>query len=114
MAAAAWSWVEKMLQEAQRTSAPSHREGLDEHGGLHGHVQDPVIEHRSNGFLPVLVTHRHQAGHLVLGQTDLVPTGWGQGEIGNFEVHCTSLAGLRLSGHNRRWHLPVASRWPMG
>ncbi len=23
MAAAAWSWVEKMLQEAQRTSAPS-------------------------------------------------------------------------------------------
>ena len=39
MAAAAWSWVEKMLQEAQRTEAPSFDEGLDEHRGLDRHVQ---------------------------------------------------------------------------
>ncbi len=39
MAAAAWSWVEKMLQLAQRTSAPRAVQGLDEHGRLDGHVQ---------------------------------------------------------------------------
>ena len=38
-AAAAWSCVEKMLQLTQRTSAPSGYERLDEHRGLHGHVQ---------------------------------------------------------------------------
>ncbi len=39
MAAAAWSWVEKMLHEAQRTSAPRALQGFDQHGGLNGHVQ---------------------------------------------------------------------------
>ena len=56
-----------------------HREGLDEHGGLHGHVQgsgDASTAQRLT--LAVLVTHGHEAGHLVLGQTDLVPTGCGQ------------------------------------
>ena len=38
MAAAAWSWVEKMLHEAQRTGA-QRGQRLDEHGGLDGHVQ---------------------------------------------------------------------------
>ena len=38
-AAAAWSWVEKMLQEAQRTSAPRSTQRLDEHRGLDGHVE---------------------------------------------------------------------------
>jgi hypothetical protein len=39
IAAAAWSCVEKMLHEAQRTSAPSAVERLDQHGGLDRHVQ---------------------------------------------------------------------------
>ena len=39
MAAAAWSWVEKMLHDAQRTSAPSSSQRLDQHRGLDGHVQ---------------------------------------------------------------------------
>ena len=38
-AAAAWSCVEKMLQLAQRTSAPELDERLDQHRGLDRHVQ---------------------------------------------------------------------------
>ena len=40
MVAAAWSWVEKMLQEAQRTSAPSAVGVLMRTANV-GHVQRP-------------------------------------------------------------------------
>ena len=68
-AAAAWSWVEKMLQDAQRTSAPSVDQRLDQHRGLHRHVQRPG--HPGAGqraHLGVLAAQRHQPGHLVLGE----------------------------------------------
>ena len=38
-AAAAWSWVEKMLQLTQRTCGTERGERLDEDGGLDGHVE---------------------------------------------------------------------------
>ena len=38
-AAAAWSWVEKMLQRGPAHVGAEGDERLDEHGGLHGHVQ---------------------------------------------------------------------------
>ena len=38
-AAAAWSWVEKMLQDDPADVGAERDEGLDQHGGLHGHVQ---------------------------------------------------------------------------
>ena len=93
-AAAAWSWVEKMLQEAQRTSAPSADEGLDEDGGLDGHVQragDPGAGQRL--ALAVALAHRHQAGHLVLGEGDLGAAEVGQGEVGDLEVHVCDVLG---------------------
>ena len=79
MAAAAWSCVEKMLQLAQRTSAPSAVKRLDEHGGLHGHVQRAGdARTRQRLAVGVLAADRHQAGHLVLGQPDLLAAELGQ------------------------------------
>ena len=81
-AAAAWSCVEKMLQLTQRTSAPRMLQGLDEHGRLHGHVQRA---HDAGALerlvFAVLLAHGHEAGHLVLGQADLVAAEGGQAEI---------------------------------
>ena len=38
-AAAAWSWVEKMLQELPAHRGAQLHQGLDQHRGLHRHVQ---------------------------------------------------------------------------
>jgi len=71
-AAAAWSWVEKMLQLHQRTSARG-RERLDEHRGLDGMWSDPVIRAPFSGCASgVLGAQGHEAGHLVLGELDLL------------------------------------------
>ena len=90
-AAAAWSWVEKMLQDAQRTSAPRCDQRLDEDGGLDRHVQragDAGTGQRLG--VAVALAHGHQAGHLVLGELDLGATEVGQGEVGDLEVHGAS------------------------
>ena len=76
-----------MLQDAQRTCAPSADERLDEHGGLDGHVQragDPGAGERLR--LGELAAHRHQAGHLVLGELDLLAPELGERQIGHLEV----------------------------
>ncbi len=62
-------------------------QGLDEDGGLHGHVQgtgDAGAGQRLR--LGVLLADRHQAGHLVLGEGDLLAAEVGQGEVGDLEV----------------------------
>ena len=62
-------------------------EGLDQHRGLNGHVQrtgDPGTLKRPH--LGVLTAQRHQAGHLVLGQADLLAAELGQGQIGHLVV----------------------------
>ncbi len=72
--------------------APAHlgaerRERLDEHGGLDRHVQRAddarALERLRVG---VLGAGLHQAGHLVLGQLDLLAAEVGQGEVGDLEV----------------------------
>ena len=83
---AAWSWVEKMLHDAQRTSAPRCDERLDEHGGLDGHVQRPADPGAGERLaVAVLLAEGHQAGHLDLGQVDLPAAEIGQGQIGDLE-----------------------------
>src|SRR5438270_535222 len=48
-------------------------ERLDEDGGLHGHVQGAGDAGAGQRLLcPVLLAQRHQAGHLVLGEPDLL------------------------------------------
>ena len=62
-------------------------EGLDQHGGLDGHVErtgDAGAGERLGGT--ELGTHGHQPGHLVLGQHDLLAAELGKRQIGDLEV----------------------------
>jgi hypothetical protein len=55
---------------------------LDQHRGLHGHMQgagDAGTLERLAGA--ELLAQRHQAGHLMLGESDLVTAGLGQGKV---------------------------------
>ncbi len=66
---------------------PQLDQGLDQHGGLDGHVQgagDPGAGQRLGRA--ELGAHRHEAGHLVLGEADLVAAELGQGQVGDLEV----------------------------
>ncbi|AIY18433.2 Signal peptidase I [Pimelobacter simplex] len=61
---------------------------LDQDGGLDGHVQragDPGALERL--VRAVAGAHRHQAGHLVLGELDLLAAELGQAQVGNLVVH---------------------------
>ena len=82
MAAAAWSWVEKMLHEAQRTSAPSAFRVSISTRGLDGHVQgagDAGALQRLLGA--VFLAHRHQARHLGLGDVDFLAAPVGERDV---------------------------------
>jgi len=68
MAAAAWSWVEKMLQEATGPNAQLH-EGFDEHRGLHRHVQGSVIARQRVASMRVFLAHAMSRAFL-LGDFD--------------------------------------------
>ena len=62
-------------------------QGLDQHGGLHGHVQragDAGPGQRPD--LGVFAAQRHQAGHLVLGEGDLLAAEIGQRKVGDLVV----------------------------
>jgi hypothetical protein len=66
-------------------------ERLDQHRGLHGHVQrpgDPRPVQRAR--LGVLPPQLHQTGHLVLGQPDLLAAELRKPEIGDGEVDAAS------------------------
>src|SRR5690606_34686056 len=61
---------------------PERREVLDEHCGLHGHVQRSRDARALEGLrLAVLGAQRHEAGHLVLGEADLVAAGLGKRQV---------------------------------
>ena len=69
---------------------------LDEDGGLHGHVQragDAGAGERLG--VAVLGAQRHQAGHLVLGELDLLAAEAGEGEVGDLEVDANALLIVR-------------------
>ncbi len=57
-------------------------QGLDQHGGLDRHVQrthDALSGERT--ARGILLAHRHQAGHLLFGEADLVAPPGGEREI---------------------------------
>ena len=86
-AAAAWSWVEKMLQLAQRTSAPRAVSVSIRTAVWMVMWSEPVMRAPARGCSEAdLGPHGHQAGHLVLGQHDLLAAELGQGEVGDLEV----------------------------
>ena len=87
IAAAAWSWVEKMLQLTQRTSAPSAASVSMRTAVCTVMCSEPAT------FLPLsgwrraeLAAQRHQAGHLVLGELDLLAAEGGERQVGDLEV----------------------------
>ena len=58
------------------------RESLDQHRRLHGHVQGAHDAGALQGLgRAVLLAHGHEAGHLVLGQADLLAAEIGQGDV---------------------------------
>ncbi len=76
-------------------------ERLDQHRRLHRHVRaSPKCAHPGAAGLGVLAPDRHQAGHLVLGELDLLAAELGKGEVGHLEVeaHAISLSGRPLRG----------------
>ena len=82
IAAAAWSWVEKMLQLAQRTSAPSSISVSISTAVWIVMCSEPVIRApferlRRAEFL----AQRHQAGHLGLGDLDFLAAEVGKAEV---------------------------------
>ena len=80
-------------------------QGLDEHRGLHRHVQAAhdagAPERRLAG---VLLPQRHQPRHLLLGQADLVPSERGERQVRHLERLSVRPYRLveRMRGLNRR------------
>ena len=75
-------------------------QGLDQHRGLHGHVQragDAGALQRLH--LGVFAAQRHQAGHLVLGQIEFLAAELRQRQVGDLEIDAvTNVGGQRLFG----------------
>ena len=87
IAAAAWSWVEKMLQLAQRTSAPSATSVSISTAVWIVMCSEPVMRAPVSGLLRrELLAGRHQAGHLDLGERDLLAAELGEGDVGDLVV----------------------------
>ena len=90
IAAAAWSWVEKMLQLAQRTSAPRAIRVSIRTAVWIVMWSEPVIRAPASGCeAPNSSRVGHQAGHLHLGERDLLAP-----EVG--EVRCRRPCNPRL------------------
>ena len=86
-AAAAWSWVEKMLQLTQRTSAPRATSVSMSTAVWMVMCSEPVMRAPASGWLVgVLGAEGHEAGHLVLGELDLLAAERREGEVGDLEV----------------------------
>ena len=82
IAAAAWSWVEKMLHDAQRTSAPSAVSVSISTAVWMVMCSEPVIRAPLSGFdAPYSGAERHQARHLGLGDLDFLAAEIGEGDV---------------------------------
>ena len=83
----AWSWVEKMLQLAQRTSAPSSTSVSMRTAVWIVMCSDPEMRAPASGLTGAeLGAQRPQAGHLVLGEQDLLAAERGERQVGDAEV----------------------------
>ena len=84
IAAAAWSWVEKMLHEAQRTSAPSAVSVSISTAVWIVMCSEPVMRAPFSGLRRAeFVAQRHQARHLGLGDLDLLAAEIGEADVGD-------------------------------
>ena len=87
MAAAAWSWVEKMLHEGPAHLRAERAQRLDQHRGLDRHVQrarDARALQRP--LAAVLLAQGHEPRHLGLGDGDLGAAVVGLRDVADHEV----------------------------
>ena len=83
-----------VLRREDVARTPAHvgaqfHEGLDQHGGLDGHMQRTHDAHAFQRLLrTVLAAHGHQSGHFVLGDLDLFASPPGQRHVGYLVGHC--------------------------
>ena len=76
---------------------------LDEHRGLDGHVQRAGDARAGERLgLAVALAQGHEAGHLVLGELDLLAAELGEREIGDLEVGRLGRGGRINGGRQRR------------
>ncbi len=81
-AAAAWSWVEKMLHDDQRTVAPSAWSVSISTAVWIVMCRQPAMRAPFSGLdAAVFLARGHQAGHLVLGHGDLLAAPVGQRDV---------------------------------
>ena len=86
-AAAAWSWVEKMLQLTQRTSAPSAVSVSMRTAVWIVMWSEPAMRAPASGLaVAELGAERHEAGHLDLGQVHLLAAPRGEADVGDLVV----------------------------
>ena len=87
IAAAAWSWVEKMLQDAQRTSAPSAFSVSISTAVWIVMCSEPAMRAPLQRLLRrVLLADRHQRRHLGLGDGDFLAAPVGERQVGDAEI----------------------------
>ena len=80
--AAAWSWVEKMLQDDQRTVAPSAVSVSISTAVWMVMCRQPAMRAPASGLAgAVFGAQRHQAGHLVLGHGDFLAAPLGERDV---------------------------------
>ena len=98
IAAAAWFWVEKMLQLLQRAEV---HQCFDQHRRLDCHVQaadDPRTRQRPRRA--ELLAQGHQPRHLGLGDRDFAPPPIGERDVGDLVVVKSGHAGSPGSKEN--------------
>ena len=83
-------------------------QGLDEHGGLDGHVQGAGHAQALEGLLvAVLADALHESGHLALGELHLFLAEIGQGHVGHF------VGQGKIQGFGHRSILLKKVCWPL-
>ena len=103
MAAAAWSWVEKMLHQAQRTAAPRSTSVSISTAVWMVMCSEPVTRTPLSGLVGAyLCADGHQAGHFLLGDVDFLAAPVG-------EARCRRLCSRRWT-----WGRFAAELWPRG
>ncbi len=88
---------------------PEGAQRLDEHRGLHGHVQRAGDAGALQRLVrPELVAQAHEARHLVLSEADLVPAGLGEVQVGDLVVE--PVAGVDGEGGRKRGRVDAHTR----
>ena len=120
MAAAAWSCVEKMLHDAQRTSAPRATSVSISTAVWTVMCSEPVMRAPLSGCASAYSARVDiRPGHLVLGELDLLAAEGREREIGDLEVfsgdggvHATSVRAFGVV--SKRWCFSCSQRSQSG